>query len=342
MSAFGSRVIAKRIRSRGRRTLSFLPLVALVAGIAYVNIGEWRDHRRFSQVGHSVGIGTRALNIYCSGVGGPAVILESGYGLPGYNWVRVQPGLATVTRTCWYDRAGNGWSDPAPGPRYSDSVAHDLHALLRAADIPPPYVLVGHSLGAFHVRVFNATYPAEVAGLVLVDPSNEDVGTRIPDMPQARPPQVPPFIVHTVDETVRQVGLWRWFTRDPGPPPDGMSAEDWGLIASLKRQRAATRAASQEAPERASAEIARRAGGLEGVPLVVLTRGKPFPLPDSVRAQRLLHAWTELGDDLAHRSTCGRHVVVSGAGHMIQWDAPAAVVTAVVDVVESARRGGCP
>lgn len=335
------RLIVRRASSRWRRLLPYLVLAAVAVGIAYVNIGEWYDHQRFPQVGQSVSIGGRALNILCSGTGSPAVILESGYGLPGYSWLRVQPAIARATRTCWYDRAGNGWSDAATGPRYSDSVAHDLHALLGAARIPPPYVLVGHSLGAFHVRVFNALYPREVAGLVLVDPSNEDVGAKIPDMPRARPPQLPSAVVHAVDETVRQIGLWRWFTRDAGPPPAGISANDWAIISSLKRQRKATRTASQEAPERQSAELARAAAGLSSTPLTVLTRGKPFSLPDSARARRLLVAWTELGDELARRSRCGEHLVVPGAGHMIQWDAPTAVTTAVVKLVDSVRQGGC-
>ncbi len=134
-------------------------LVLLVtAGFSYEQFGEWRDQHRFPQVGRSVDIGGRSLNLYCSGSGSPAVVMDSGAGAPGYGWKLVEPGIAKLTRACWYDRAGYGWSDPAPRTRTAADIAEDLHKLLHAAGIPPPYVLVGHSLGGFHVRVFAAHY----------------------------------------------------------------------------------------------------------------------------------------------------------------------------------------
>src|SRR5690349_11140042 len=198
---------------RLRRLLLLVPILLVGWGIAYVNVGEWLDHRRYPQVGQSFDVGGRTLNLFCSGSGAPTVVFESGFGQPGYSWLLVQRRVAATNRACWYDRAGNGWSDEATGKRYSVSVAIDLHRLLTAAHVPPPYVLVGHSLGGFHVRVFHAMYPREVAGLVLVDPSNEDI-SRIPEMPHGGGPNAPPIVVHIVDAVVRQTGLWRWFMRD--------------------------------------------------------------------------------------------------------------------------------
>ena len=97
------------------------------------------------------------------------MVFESSGNDPGYDWVLVQPKVATFTRGCWYDRAGVGWSDPPPKPQTSTAVANDLHELLKRAGIPPPYVLVGQSIGGEYARVFTAKYPGEVAGLVLVD-----------------------------------------------------------------------------------------------------------------------------------------------------------------------------
>jgi pimeloyl-ACP methyl ester carboxylesterase len=79
--------------------------------------------------------------------------------------------VSKVSRTCTYDRANRGSSDAAPKPRTSADVVADLDALLKAAAIAPPYVLVGHSFGGVSVRLFAADYPAEVAGIVLVDPT---------------------------------------------------------------------------------------------------------------------------------------------------------------------------
>jgi pimeloyl-ACP methyl ester carboxylesterase len=81
----------------------------------------------------------------------------------------VQPRVAEFARVCSYDRAGVGESDPASTPRTSADVVADLYALLGAAGVPEPYVLVGSSFGSMVIRLFASTYPEEIAGLVLVD-----------------------------------------------------------------------------------------------------------------------------------------------------------------------------
>lgn len=327
-------------RRRLVRLACAAPVVLVLWGMTYVRVSEWLDERRFPRIGAAVDVGGRTLNLSCAGSGSPTVVFESGFGQPGYSWLPVQREVSKTHRACWYDRAGYGWSDPAPGPRWSDSVAIDLHRVLVAGNVRPPYVLVGHSIGGFHVRLFNARFPGEVAGLVLVDPSNEDVATRIPDMPRARPPQLPAALVHTVDAITRQTGLWRWFMRAPGPKPAVLADRDWRVIASLRRSRKMLFAESQETPESASADIARRADHLDSVPLIVLTRGKPFPLPDSARAHRLLSEWIALSSELAHRSSRGKQIVVEGAGHFIQYDQPAAVVNAIREVADSTHTSG--
>lgn len=319
-----------RRRSWVARSVGAIPVLAVLWGVVYVRVAEWNDRRRFPQVGQSVRIGDRTLNLYCSGSGRPTVIFESGFGQPGYTWRVVQPKVAASKRACWYDRAGYGWSDRASGRRWSDSVATDLHRLLTAARVSPPYILVGHSLGGFHVRVFNARFPREVVGLVLVDPSNEDIGKRIMDMPHGGPPPwLPSAVVHSVDFVVMQTGLWRWFMRDPGPRPAALTDRDWKLIASLRQQRKMIQAESREAPEAGSAEIARVAGHLDSVPMIVLTRGKPFSLTDTTRGNRLLEQWIELSGELARRSSRGKQVIIRDADHFIQYDAPDAVVAAI-------------
>jgi hypothetical protein len=121
--------------------LAFLIAIGLVCGIVYEKLGRKRDRARLPQIGRSVDIGGRTLNLSCSGIGGPPVVFESAGAGPGLGWEPLQAEVAKFTQACWYDRAGEGWSDPGPFPRTSAAIARDLHELLNRAGVPPPYVL---------------------------------------------------------------------------------------------------------------------------------------------------------------------------------------------------------
>src|SRR5437868_10053956 len=140
----------------------------------YEVIGRWREAQRFPQRGRFVQAGSVRMSIDCSGQGSPTVILESGLGGPSVDWLMVQPEVAKFARVCSYDRAGYGWSDSSPEPRLPSIMTEELHTLLQKAGLKPPYILVGHSFGAFNVRMYAHKFPNEVAGVVLVDGSHPD------------------------------------------------------------------------------------------------------------------------------------------------------------------------
>ncbi len=153
-----------------------------------------------------VDIGGRNLYLECRGEGSPTVILESGAGGRADVWSRdlqqpegertmVLPAVAEFTRVCAYDRPGTmgdvnpsldpygplfypSRSDPVPQPRTAQDMADDLHALVDAAAIPGPYVLVAHSAGGLVARLYASEYPNEVVGMVLLDSTHEDVWLR--------------------------------------------------------------------------------------------------------------------------------------------------------------------
>jgi pimeloyl-ACP methyl ester carboxylesterase len=320
-------------RSLGARVRPFAigALLLILSGIVYERVGEWRDHKRFPQIGRSFDIGGRSLNIYCSGEGEPTAILESGHSMPGFSWVLIQREIAKFTRACWYDRAGSGWSDPGPDPNWSASIARDLHKLLQAARIPPPYLLVGHSMGGFTVRVYNGLYPADVAGMVLVDSSHEDTISRIPE---TTTPQYLLDIQKLFLEAFGPIGLLRLSADEPDTLPRGLTREECATISSLVWQVKSQVAQVRERPLIASAEQARAAGGLGTLPLVVLTGGKSYTNPGHQKA------WIELQAGLSRLSSRGRQVVVANSGHMIPFQAPQSVIEAVRDVVTEIRRDG--
>lgn len=121
-----------------------------------------------------VQVGNLRVETKVEGIGRPAVIFESGFTGGLFLWEPVQSQIAKQTLTLTYERAGLGRSDPGAEPRSAEQIARELHALLAAKSIAPPYVLVGHSAGGLFVRVFAHLYPKEIAGLVLVDPATEE------------------------------------------------------------------------------------------------------------------------------------------------------------------------
>jgi pimeloyl-ACP methyl ester carboxylesterase len=125
----------------------------------------------------------RLLFLRCIGSGSPTVILEAGYGDDGTIWAPVQIHASEFVRICSYDRAGLSRSDPPDHyPRTGADVVADLHAALQEADVKPPYLLVGHSYGALFSRLFAATYPNEVAGMLLLDPWPVDYDSQLQAM----------------------------------------------------------------------------------------------------------------------------------------------------------------
>jgi CheY-like chemotaxis protein/pimeloyl-ACP methyl ester carboxylesterase len=123
----------------------------------------------------------RNLMLHKSGTGGPAVVFLPGAGLVGLDFLLVAERAAELTTTVVYDRGGTGWSDPVDLPRTAAEVTSELRELLQAAEVASPYILAGHSLGAFYGRQYAQRFPDEVAGLLLLDPGHEDVALYMPE-----------------------------------------------------------------------------------------------------------------------------------------------------------------
>jgi pimeloyl-ACP methyl ester carboxylesterase len=316
--------------------------VALLSGVSYEQVERARDRERLPQAGRSVDIGGRTLNLFCSGAGQPTVIFESGAPWlsyaprqmwekgaprPGYSWTAIQGETAKFTRACWYDRAGSGWSDFGPYPRTSTAQARDLHALLRAAEVGPPYLLVAESSAALDARVYTGLYSGEVAGLVFVDGVHPDLLIRMGRGQRAR---IRLFLAYSADVSSRifdQLGLYRLAVQDrPAPVPTAsrLTASEWNVIRRLSESSKAHAALMQEvASWDASTTEARAAGTLGERPLVVISSENPS-LPHDV--------WADLQTDLSRLSTRGRRIETNGSGDLI-YQSPDTIVRAVRQVV---------
>lgn len=160
-----------------------IAVLLAICGIVYETIGLHSDERRFPAPGRLIDVGGHRLHLYQVG-SGPSVVLESGISASSLNWRRVQNEAAAFARVCSYDRSGLGWSDLCNQPCTPTALARQLHALLQAAQIPAPYIVVGHSFGALIVRGFATEFRNETAGLVLVDPLDPAEWTPITDQQQ--------------------------------------------------------------------------------------------------------------------------------------------------------------
>ena len=119
-------------------------------------------------------VGDHSLYIKCSGGEPPTVIFEAGLPVDSTPYILVALELEEVTRTCVYDRANEGRSDAREGVATGLDVVDELNALLEAAEVAEPYVLVGHSFGGLLIMLYAAEHPDKIAGLVLIDPTHPD------------------------------------------------------------------------------------------------------------------------------------------------------------------------
>lgn len=321
-------------------TILGLAAAVLAAGVVYQALGARADRRRHPPFGRMVSVGSHRLHIFTAGEGAPAVALDNGLPATSVGWCYVQPRVAGFTATASYDRAGLGWSDPAvAGPRTAGRAAEELHTLLRAAGVPPPYVLVGHSFSGFTARLYAARWPEEVAGIVLVDPIHPSEW--LPPSPeQQRQLAAGARMARRVGWIAALGGMRFYFwliarrAVTPRAPGDWIASiaklprEFLPLLRAFWSQRKpfAALAAGLEGLVESAREVEREAGGLGDVPLVVLSAG-------NTNGRRLA-----AHEELARLSRRGTHVVVHTAGHWIHLDEPDAVVAAIREVVEQARK----
>jgi pimeloyl-ACP methyl ester carboxylesterase len=173
----------RQLRSRSARWLLYPVLAVLMVasvGGGYETVRKSLDARAYPMPGQLVDVGGHRLHLYCTGSGSPTVVLEPGLGGASSDLGWVAPAVARDSTACVYDRAGRGWSDAADAPQDAAQIAADLHTLLERAEVPGPYVLVGHSFGGLYVQTFAANYPDQVAGLVLLDSTAPKPGPALP------------------------------------------------------------------------------------------------------------------------------------------------------------------
>jgi pimeloyl-ACP methyl ester carboxylesterase len=296
----------------------------------------------------------RQIHMVCIGHGSPAVIFSAGMGDWSGSWNKVQPIIAKHYRTCAWDRAGSGFSGPSDKPQTVDQTTSDLEQALKVAGVRPPYVMVGHSMGAYESLIYADRHPHDVAGMVLVDPAYPDQA--------AVNARIAPHYAASQDEWVRGGGialqrcadnLRRGTLKPVGPDPDSCFAPPPEYPQPLKDRlsmmlrdpaefsTAASLWTNFDKSTRLSVNSERNYGNM---PLRVLTATAPLAIPegatDAIKAEirASQEEWERQHDRLAALSTRGKNQRVEGSDHAIQQSQPVAVIRAISEVIEAGQK----
>lgn len=313
--------------------------IGLLLGMVYQRVSQVADRRKYPPQGQLVDIGGFCLHLNCIGQGTPTVVMDAGGGAPSISWGLVPSEISKFTRICTYDRAGFGWSDPNPSnPRTSQQSVDELHLLLTKAEINPPYILVGHSLGGVNMRLYASQYPEEVVGLVLVDSSHENQMTselwrRVKRMSWFY--QILRIVSHV--GVVRLIGemnllpMLKDLKRDIQKYPLAVQTLFDTFKSFCYRPDYWATASSEFANIKKSFEGLQSVTSLGSLPLIVLSQGSQ----DSQMSDERFHKWAALQLDLTKLSSNSQHIVAENSGHLIPLDQPELVVNAVRQLIES-------
>lgn len=297
--------------------------------------------------------GGRRVAFNCMGAGSPTVLLLAGSGNWGETWRKVQPAVAAKARVCTWDRAGFGFSSPSPDRQDVAHTTSDLERGLRAARIPGPYVVVGHSLGGLEALVFTDRNRRQVAGLVFEDPS-------LPGQEDARGPAFRAWFAQYNRQRSALMESCAADARAGKPDPETYGAGACltfpaSYPAALKvalrpgfadPQKWLTRQSLTDqfaTDTRITIDPRRNYGDL---PLIVLTATVQQPPPPGAAPPPAAAAdnetffretWPKAHAQLAGLSTRGQHRKIVGASHYIHLLIPEAVIAAINEVVDRAR-----
>lgn len=278
----------------------------------------------------------RGLNFQCSGRGAPTVLLEAGFGADSRAWAKVQPTVSRTTRVCSYDRAGYGFSDPGPLPRDGAAIARDLDQALAQADIRGPFIVVGHSAGGLYARLFAARRQADIAGLVFLDPTIEQIAPA--DIPDA----------DGLGGIRQRLGRCLAMSLEPLTPDSrDPITSDCKLRASAIAPATAADLWRNQLSEldnifrRTSSETARIGGMLADVPVYVITASDTAAAAPRVGLEQPQSTWELRHQQLARQfQTSSQQTVLSS--HLVMVDRPDVAIAAIFEMVRATQERRTP
>jgi pimeloyl-ACP methyl ester carboxylesterase len=306
--------------------------------------------------GQLISAGSQKLFCRVEGRGEPTVVILSGWSSCSAEWWPIQDQLAQFTRVVTYDRAGYSWSETARSARTSTHAVEDLHALLQTAELPPPYLLLGHSLGGLYAQQYARKYPMEIAGIVLADPVSPDDHLfdelNCPGFEKFAAANTRRGQVHHF----RRLAAWGWMrfkmTELRQAPsyglyqtlPADVQEIFWQNFALLKFWNTV----AQEYDRKILAQDIRdlnSCGPFPTIPLRMIVRNKQKAVEGLVKGAQLDETEAQLVEDLHERlmrelmklSPHSEWISASGGSHMLHLTEPETIIQAVKSILHEIR-----
>ncbi len=316
---------------------SALIALLLVCGFVFERFCEWRDVRRYPPPGKMVDVGGHQLHIRCEGdAPGPTIVIEQGAASPSMLWWPITAELAKYARVCTYDRSGYLWSPWLGRPRSILERTEDLHAVLKRAGVPGPYVFAPLSYGGLIISQYVRRYPDEVAGIAFIDAPDEPVVFNKGYLKSVGGIRA----VFGTFGLAARFGILRLRNFMFGDPIAGLSPKDMTALKALTARPSLYATIADDfgsipaAPE--EIRIPLPPGSLGDKPIIALTHGIPFPPAYAA----LENGWREGQERLVKLSSNSRLVVAEKSNHMIPLEQPDAVVDAISRVYRAAADRG--
>lgn len=256
------------------------------------------------------------LYIHCAGEGKTPVIIEAGIGDTLANWLPIQKILSEHTKVCVYDRAGNGLSDPGPGPRTVSQITFELYHLLEKQNIKGPYILMGHSFGGYVAQYFARVFPKKTSGVILVDSSHPDQIHRLADLDKMK------------NKPKRDIG--------------GYKFEDVSLLTkeqrfwkhlNAQRKSVWTQMDELKSFKDSAIELKQLKKRFPPIPLAVLSRGLT-QLPTIEGNKSMESVWQDMQKELSALSNQSWQVIAKKSGHSIHQESPDVIIENTIKMVE--------
>lgn len=310
-----------------------LVIFLLIAGFVFERISR-NTAAKINPDGGFAEVGDHRLHYFKKGNSGPTVVFETAFDPTGHlQWYNIQRELPAFFTTLSYDRAGILWSERGQNPKSGEYITDELHLLLENANVPKPYILVGHSFGGTLVRFFVNKYPEDVAAVILVD-------SQCPNDEKYLSPELFKMVNQGLPKGFLQFannfGLARLMFKNMFPKDKEYQYQNSIMPALLYKS--ADALLEEQDQMRSIKNEASKINSFGDIPLYVLTAADEKRFDSFIKDRKLelemKNAWTAMQNDLLLLSTKSKQILVPNSGHYINQEQPKVIENIIIDMIK--------